>query len=258
MTKGCFADMVNEYFVNTFLITDNGYGEAMWKAFIVKNSTDWPITLKTISECVLFVGCVLFCRRRRFSSWILFAFIPFFLFVELKAPVGYYVAATIPFFVYPLCEFTQLTSILLHRMSKCKYYAFLTIVFITGIAFNVHANRLAFMAGEPSERFVATEQVLMRKPFCKIMYSGYDIGWGIRARALPACKYWALQNGASETMKSERAKNVCVHKADYIIAIPNYAHTNKWLLSCGYRQCSATVVENGKTIEMALPVYAKE
>ena len=258
MVKGCFAEMVNEYFVNTFLITDNGYGEAMWRSFIVKNSTDWPVTLKTVSECTLFAGIVFFCRRRHFSWWIAFAFVPFFLFIELKAPVGYYVAATIPFFVYPLCEFAQLTSSLSHRMSKRKYFVFLAIVFIIGVAFNVRANCLAFMAGEPSERFVATEQILMRKPFCKIMYSGYDVGWGIRARALPACKYWALQNGASETMKSERAKAIGEHKADYIIAIPNYASTHKWLISFGYRQCCVTVVENGKVVKKELPVYAKE
>ncbi len=258
MVKGCFADMVNEYFVNTFLITDNGYGEAMWKIFIVKNITNWPIALRTIGECALFAGIGLFCRHRCFSWWILFAFVPFFLFIELKAPVGYYTAATIPFFVYPLSEFAYMSFGLLHRMSSRQYFAFLTAFFLVGILFNIHTGSLVFMAGNPPEKFVATEQILMHKPFCRIMYSKYDIGWGLRARALPACKYWALQNGASETMKEERAKAIGARRADYIIAIPDYAHDRKWMLSCGYRQCYATVVENGKTVKMALPVYAKE
>ncbi len=90
------------------------------------------------------------------------------------------------------------------------------------------------------------------------MYSGYDIGWGLRARALPACKYWALQNGASESMKSERVKAIGNRKADYIIGTPDYAHAQEWLLSCGYRQCCVTVVENGKSVRKPLPVYAKE
>ncbi len=172
MAKGCFTDMVNEYFINTFLITDSGYGEAMWKAFIVKNSTDWPITLKTVIECALFAGIVIFCRRRCVSWWILFAFVPFFLFIELKAPVGYYAAATIPFFVYPLCEFAQLTSNLLFRMSKRKYFAFLTIAFITGIAFNVRASRLAFVAGVLQPSLLPPNRFLFASLFAKSCIRG--------------------------------------------------------------------------------------
>ncbi len=256
--KGCFADMVQEYFVNTFLITDNGCGEAMWKAFVVTNSTHLPATLKTIGQCTIFAGIAFFCHYRRFSWWILFAFVPFFLFIELKAPWRYYTIATIPFFVYLLSEFAHLSYHLLYRLSQHKYIGILSAVFFVGVALNVHANRLAFMAGEPPSNFVATEQILRQKPFCKIMYSGHEIGWGLRARALPACKYWALQNSASKSMKSERAKDIAARKADYIIGTPDYANAHEWLLSCGYHQCYATVVENGKTLKTPLPVYAKE
>ncbi len=131
-------------------------------------------------------------------------------------------------------------------------------IFFFGIAINVHTGRLVFMAGNPPAQFAATEQILMRKPFCKIMYSCYEIGYGLRARALPACKYWALQFGASESMKEERAKAIAARKADYIIAIPDYAHEREWILSCGYHRCYATVVENGKPVKKALPIYAKE
>ncbi len=256
--RGCLADMVNEYFVNTFLITDNGCGWSMLEAFIVKNSTHLPTTLKTIGQCVIFAAIVIFCRRQRFSWWLLLAYVPFFFFIVFKPCTRHYTAPTIPFFVYPLSEFAQLISNRLRRMALQKYVAILSAVFFIGIALNVHTSRLAFMAGNPPAKFVATEQILMRKPFCKIMYSCYEIGYGLRARALPACKYWALQFGASEAMKEERAKAIGAHKADYVIAVPDYAYLRKWLLSCGYRQCYVTVVENGKSVREPLPVYAKE
>ncbi len=255
--KGCFVDMVNEYFVNTFLITDNGFGMGMWKAFVVKNSTNLPTTFKTMAQCVILASIVVLCLRRRFSWWIMLAFVPFFLFIVLKPCARHYSAASIPFFVYPLCELARLKSGLLQRMSQKKYCVLMSVVYFVGIAFNVHSDRLAFMAGDPPAKFVAAEQILMRKPYCKIMYSCYEIGWGLRARALPACKYWALQFGASETMKNERANAIGAHKADYIIAIPDYANERKMLLSCGYRQCYVTVVENGKAVKKALPVYER-
>ena len=258
LAKGCFADMVNEYFVNTFLITDNGFGQTMWDAFVVKNSTHLPTTLKTAGQCVILVALVVFCLRRRFSWWLLLAFIPFFLFIVLKPCSRHYTAATIPFFVYPLCEIARLCSHLFRQMTQWKYCVLMLAFFFVGIAFNVHINRLAFMAGDPPEDFVATEKILMRKPFCKIVYSCYDIGWGLRARALPGCKYWALQVGASETMKSERAKALAAHKVDFYIAVPDYVRDRKWLRSCGYRKCQVTVEKSGKTERIVLPVYAKE
>ncbi len=256
--KGCLADMVQEYFVNTFLITDNGSGWSMLEEFIVKNSTHLPTTIKTIGQCIIFATIVIFCRRQRFSWWLLLTFIPFFLFIVFKHCTRHYTAPTVPFFVYSLCEFAKASTNLLNRMSLWKYCTLMVSIFFLGIAINVHTDRLAFLAGNPPAKFVATEQILMRKPYCKIMYSCYENGYGLRARALPACKYWALQFGASETMKEERAKAIGARRVDYIIAIPDYAHDRKWMLSCGYHQCYATVVENGETVKMALPIYAKE
>ncbi len=266
--KGCFADMVREYFINTFLITDNGSGLSMWKTFFVTNTTNLLTTLKTIGECTILAGMVLFCKRRRFSWWLLLSFVPFFLFIELKAPWCYYAATTIPFFVFLLSEFTSMSSSLLRRMSRPLYAALLSAVFFIGIAYNVHTNLLAFMAGDPPVEFTATERILLRKPFCKIMFAFHEMGWGLHARALPACKYWALQNGASEAMKEERYQAIRERKPDFVLTISDRDDIQRIkqlnplldtvLSESGYRQCHVKVVEHGKTILKPLPIYAKE
>lgn len=266
--KGCFADMLQEYFVNTFLITDNGGGLHMLKVFVYTNTTNLLTTLKTIGQCTILAGIVVFCLRRRFSWWLLFAFVPFFLFIELKAPWCYYTAVTIPFFVYLLSEFACLCSCLLHRMPRWIYSAFLSFVFFIGIAYNVNRNRLSFIAGDSPVEFSASQQILMGSPFCKIMYAYHEIGWGLRARALPACKYWALQNGASEAMKQERHQAIMARKPDFVIVASDRNDEKRirqmdpllfaMLDENGYHRCYATVVENGKTVKKALPVYAKK
>ncbi len=258
LAKGCFTDMVNEYFINTFLITDNGVGQAMWKAFVVKNSTHLPTTLKTIGQCVILVALVVFCLRRRFSWWLLLAYIPFYLFIVLKPCSRHYTAATIPFIVYPLCEVVRWGSIWLRRMSRRKFCALMLTFYLAGIAFNVHTNRLAFMAGNPPADFSAAEKLLMRKPFCKIVYSCYEIGWGLRARALPGCKYWALQFGASETMKRERAQAIRERKPDFFIGNASSAEEERLLLSSGYRRCTAAIVDNGVKQMQKLPLYERK
>ncbi len=266
--RGCFTDMVNEYFVNTFLITDNGSGVAMWKAFIVTNATNLLTTLKTIGECTILVGIVFFCKSRRFSWWLLLAFVPFFLFIELKAPWCYYAAVTIPFFVYLLSELAGMYSGMLYRMPRPLYSVLLLVAFFIGIAYNAHVNILSFMAGEPPVEFTATERILMRKPYCKIMFSYHEMGWGLRSRALPACKYWALQNGASEAMKEERCQAIRDRKPDFVLSVSDRDDIRRikqlnpqlftLLHASGYRQCYVTVVENGKRVRKPLPVYAKE
>ncbi len=270
MAKGCFADMVREYFVNTFQITDNRSGMSMWLAFIVTNTTNLLTTLKTIGETTILVGIALFCKRMRFSWWLLLPFIPFFLFIELKAPWCYYAATTIPFFVYLLSAFTNIPSIcsLLCRMPRPLYAALLSAIFFIGIAYNTHTNLLAFTAGEPPVEFTATEQILMRKPFCKIMFSNHEIGLGVRARALPACKYWALQNGAYEAMKEDRYQAIRERKPDFVITVSDrddirfIAQSNNPIFTIlsesGYHQCQVRVVKDGKTILKPLPIYAKE
>ncbi len=257
VARGCFTDMVNEYFVNTFLITDNGLGQAMWKAFIVKNSTHLPTTLKTAGQCVILAAIVVFCLRRRFSWWLLLAYLPFFLFIVLKPCSRHYTAATIPFFVYPLCEIARMGSNLLRRISLRKYCALMSALFLAGTAFNMHTDRLAFMAGDPPADFSATEQILMRKPFCKIVYSCYEIGWGLRARALPGCKYWALQFGASEAMKRERAQAIRERKLDFFLGNAFLPEEERLLIASGYRRCQATVVVNGVKQVQSLPIYAR-
>ncbi len=260
VAKGCFADMVNEYFVNTFLITDNGSGLEMWKAFVVTNTTHLRTTLKTIGQCSIFAGIALFCVRFRFSWWLLFAFLPFFFFIEFKSPWCYYAATTIPFFAYPFCELVSLFSAGLRRMPRWLYGVFVSAVCLVGIAYNVYTERLAFMAGDPSAAFSATERILMRKPFCKIMFGGHENGCGLRARALPACKYWALQNGASKTMKEERYQAIRAREPDFVIDVSKQMDPQliTILSESGYHQCNAKVVENGKSIMKQLPIYAKK
>ncbi len=256
--SGNLDDMVHEYVVHTFLITDNGSGWPMWKAFFITNVTHIPTTLKTVALCAIMIGMVVFCRRRGFSWWLMFAYIPFFIFLELKAPWRYYTATAVPFFVFLLIVVVHRCSGVLHRLSQRKYCLAVSLLCIAGVAINVHADRLAFLAGDRPARLEAVEKILVRHPYCRVMYSGHDFGWGLRARALPACKYWALQNSASETMKRERAQAIRERKPDFFIGNATSPEEERLLLASGYRQCKAAIVDNGVKQLQKLPLYVRK
>lgn len=70
----------------------------------------------------------------------------------------------------------------------------------------------------------------------------YEYGVGILSQTLPACKYWALQNGATQPMKDDQKQCILSQKADFI-----YVHYPEWLekiditvddiLNAGYVEC---------------------
>ena len=258
MVKGNWNDMIQEYFVNTFLITDQGSGTRMWMAALVSNCTHLPTTIKTMVLCTIFVGMAMFCRRRHFSWWLLLTFLPFFLFLELKAPWRYYTATAVPFFVFPLVLLAERLSIVFNKMPRWAFCAVWLVCNLVGIAVNVHYLRLAILAGDCPATLVAVEQILAQRPRCKIMYTGHDFGWGLRCRALPACKYWALQNAASSAMRNERKQAIRERKPDFVLGNATSPDEHHLLLANGYRQCQIYGV--GKRIEekTLLPLYVRE
>ena len=93
-----------------------------------------------------------------------------------------------------------------------------------------------------------------------------DYGFGLLVRALPACKYRALQYGSSENMKEQRYNAIRAKKPDFVIAVnryvdekdAKYAKFFTVLRESDYHQCYVTVKRNGKNVKKAVPVYAKE
>ena len=255
--QGNFDDMVREYFVNTFLITDNGSGCEMWKSFLVNNVTHIPTTLKTLVLCNILAGMVMFCKRRNFSYWLVLAYLPFFVFLELKAPWRYYTETAVPFFVFLLVIVVPRCSGRLLRISGRQYALAMSLFYVGCIAVNVHVDRLSFFTDPRPARLTNVEQILKCHPYCKIMYAGHDVGWGLRARALPACKYWALQNGASQGMRDERALAIRERNPDFFLGNPISTDEERLLHSCGYQQCQVDSVENGIRQTKSLPLYVR-
>ena len=94
------------------------------------------------------------------------------------------------------------------------------------------------------------------------MISGNEQGIGILADALPACRYWALQSGATKSMIEERKNDLQKRKPDFYISTERSAFVNfktheptsAEMNRLGYVYCGHCVVE----FRFGADVYCKK
>ncbi len=256
---GDFSAFVQEYFVNTFVITDNGNDMGTWRSALAMQFADVHMAFRTLLLYAALVGACLFCRRFRFSWWLVFACLPFFLFLLLKSNALHYCLTIMPFFTFGILYAARLCPHSLRRMSAGATVVVLTVVVIANIAVSVHRENLRFTYNPYSVQWDAIQRVLTTKRYPKIMFNVADNGVGLKSRALPACKYYAKQRAATADMTALRIEALRQRKPDFFAFIMDPdASTRRLLHACGYRQCFATVTTDGHKERIALPIFAKE
>jgi len=262
--KGNFMAMVQEYFVNTFQIS--GRGKNLELTVFYTLLTKRMSVYYTVMLLGVVVGICFFCRRFRVSYWLLVAYIPFVVFLELQLSRHYYFAIVMPFYVFFLIFLVGCCSWLICRLPKSLFVAIAIVVCLVGTAYNTRWWNFIFFPSADQERWDEIQSVMQRKQRPRMLVLSGDYGFGLLMRALPACKYWAFQYGSSENMKEQRYNAIRAKKPDFVIAVnryldeknAKYAKFFTVLHESGYRQCCVMVKKNGKTIKKAVPVYAKE
>ncbi|MBR6054394.1 MAG: glycosyltransferase [Bacteroidales bacterium] len=88
------------------------------------------------------------------------------------------------------------------------------------------------------ERAEAMVRLVAREHNPRVLYWGCgDRGFGIEAEDLPACKYWAIQAGATPEMKSVQEETAREGKADFIFVNTYDWRRQKKLREYGYYRC---------------------
>ncbi len=245
LCMGNLADCINEYFINTFKITGSNRLVDFYRDKLVLT--------------FLFVFIAFFCRRMRLSYLLLLTFLPFYVFLLTRTIFQHYLASAMPFFVFFVIYIAKILAQKIERLNTLLYIALLAVIFAVGTTFNLRMAYFTAFANANSTR-IAVMDYLARYEKPKIMFFSGDYGFGLLARALPACKYWAEQKDASREMKKEREKAVVDKRADFIV-ISNRSETPANIiplaLRVGYRQCYGKVTENGKTRVKPLPLFEK-
>ena len=258
--NGNLGAFIHEYFVNTFLITDSDYSSGMFLRLAGLLFGGIYAIFKTTMLLAALLGIVAFCHGFRISFWLVLAYVPFYLFLELKATGLHYCSTVVPFLVFLFAFIIGKCSVFISKTSPWVCFAVSVAIYIGGIGFNLQEERFVFTPSEEQAEWDAIQKIMAKKKQPKIFFSANDYGQGLLTRALPACKYWARQSGANTEMTKERELAVRTRKPDFIfIMVQPVPELRELALKSGYRQCYASFnTSNGKTEIRALPIFAKQ
>lgn len=259
--EGNFMAMVREYFVNTYLIT--GQETDNWHVLIRLLLVDRFYLYTMVELTVIIVGLVLFCRHFRFSYLLLLAFLPFWIVLVFKSTLPHYFCITMPFYMFLFMYMVHCCRNFVRRMNRLPYAFVAVFLLLAGVVFNVHSENLVFFHSTEQETWDDIQSFMAKRQYPKIMFCNIVYSFGVVSRALPACKYWALQSGASEEMKEERYRAIRKRIPDYIILNPHPSIASHQpcfiplLRRSGYRECYSKVEKKGGLAKKVLIVYCK-
>ena len=258
LIEGNFGAFVQDYFVNTYLITDTDTTSVMFHKFFSNLFANKLETLKTAVLLLPFLGMWQFCRSFKMSYWLIFSYVPFYLFLALKAPFFHYCSMAVPFYVFLFVVLAQKSGRWLGSLSRLRFAMLLLFIYVATIGYSAKNANLWFKPNGYTVEWNSIQQIMMKKEKPKFMFTGNDMGQGLLSRALPGCKYWAHQSGSTPEMVAERKNAIRARKLDFIVVtqIPS-ADLIPLIERCGYHQCHGLVYIKGKAQMRALPLYEK-
>ena len=220
LIQGDLDAFVSEYFLKTASTVSLGF-DFYWKNYISVLSYTRRI------HFLILLGVAFFCFRHKSSWWLVFPLFVFYALLFFGVWQHYY-KIVIPFSVFLLIsiwEYLQQRNIITHTVT-----VFFVIAGVLGTtAKNIHYDRLS--SGPLFDRNNAVRQAYydvsqlmatIKKP--KVMFYTGDTGVGVLVDAMPACKYWTEQFGATPDMLEEREHALRERKPDFVIvfsSIPN-------------------------------------
>ena len=270
LLKGCFTDMVQEYLVNTFQISGHRFDSGIKRTVFYTLSTSSMSVRFTVMMLGAFLGMLLFCRRFRVTYWLVLIFVPTFLFLEFKPSWCHYFAIVTPFCIFFLLAIVGYCSRWIDKCPKSPFLLFVICFCLITTFHNTRWGDFVFFPSKEQQQWDEIQSVLQRKHQPRILVGIRDNGFGVPCRALPACKYWALQTNPLHEMIEERRQAIRAQKPDFVVIASKGQDADikdiesrdsmffTVLRESGYRQCYVAVKKNGKTLKKAVPVYAKE
>ena len=198
--------------------------------------------LRSVIICLLLAniigGCIYFYKKLPVLKWIPAIIALWFICISMYHALGYYYHSFAAFAIFPVIMYLTLFSqFIIVKKFRLVFYAIAIIIIV--FAGNLTFLRSNFFLNKTEERkdFYYVNRILSQVPNPKIMFSFYDTGYGTPAHALPGCKYWAEQLGATDTMELERDLAIKDHRPDFVFvmsAFSNYSHFTELLQQSGY------------------------
>ena len=252
--QGCFADFINEYFLNTVLTISNLQLNGVVASKLLALTESLAVFLYLFLIMALIVVAASTEKLWRWPLTVTFLWFAVVIVMNLKAP----------FYLLPLSPLAMpgiavVLKPLNRSLSRWQWQATAAIAVTALLVWG--SNKTAFFTFPETTKqrvfyYFAALEAQYDNP--RIIYLNCsDLGSGVPAHALPGCKYWSKQTGALPHMLEETHQAIKQRNADVVI-VRTYDEPERHLLdSLGYycyRPQGAGVKYFERTLYSRLPL----
>lgn len=232
--KGIMGDFVHEYFIQTFVTTAHA---------APRRNSLWLLTSANNYGLLAIVLPGLLAMPALLHHYRFFPLVAFLWIYVLSLPNAW------PNYVLPASLFALFSALVVLTVVRYERWprlsggllTLLLMVFTIGTTLWMHNYRRAeqsdFFAHDSQLRrqFYSYEYVIAQKHHPRMVYlAGVQPVHGICSEALPACKYFAHQFGATEEMVENQAEALRTGRADFALARHGNERCNRLLREAGY------------------------
>lgn len=231
---GAFVPFINEYFLHT-TATIQGDGSIIGSLLhdmkiLLLSKKRWP--------CLMYVlGAFAFSlKKKEYHYFPFFAALGFVFLSSINAYWYYYLSITAGLAVFFISLIVEYLQNRFGGISQSKIAVIGSVVGVLTIVLFIHPETLFYNAcGESKNHSASLLFKQVDKP--KIINLGSELGIGLQAGSLPACKDWCWQAGATEEMVNSQMQSILNREADFITVSPSHVDYLHCLEEAGYVYC---------------------
>ncbi len=215
LIQGNFEAFITEYFINCMICVDN------FAIHDLSVTARYSLKLKLL----FLIGVCLFCYKRKGNWGILFSLL---VFIGLLLPYSgrYYYSVITPFSLFLFIVTVEYAEKRI-TVSRSMAVTFSFLCIIGSIAYNgidniIHRSVFIYNKNRQPSYDLSQLMATVKNPKVIVIVSdpisALEYGVGVLADALPACKYWVLQNGHTDAMAKEQQSDLRKRKADFVVS----------------------------------------
>ena len=213
LAQGWFKPFVQEYFLNT-LTTLNNLGETK----LSQASVAHVVFRKSLILYILFIALMVLLYERKYRKWWLMVVMVWTTIVVLLNGKSFVYYSSLALLAAPGL------AVLFSRYqnkSWARSVAFsITMVafFLIGITNQSRSSSFFTHDLAKRDRFYYYGGLMSQVQHPKLLFwDMHDKGQGLPAEALPACPYWALQEGATDEMRHDQDRAAKEKRCDFVL-----------------------------------------
>ena len=213
LAQGWFKPFVQEYFVNTLTTLQNLAATKLSLGSVLAEATKKSLLLYT-----LLIAALLYIYGRKWHRWGLLVVMVWMTLVVMFNGKSFFYYSSLALLATPglAVLFTRYQNRSWARpVAFCMIPIFFFLIDITN-----HSRSSSFFTHDLAKRdryyYYAGLMSQVEQP--KVLFwDMHDKGQGLPAGALPACRYWALQEGATDEMRHDQDKAAEEKRCDFVL-----------------------------------------